>query len=59
MIQLNVKQVLLSIASINIFDKNNKSHYCRIFLDRGTQPNFIAESLCNKLNVKDHHVIHQ
>ncbi|XP_062558115.1 uncharacterized protein LOC134222992 [Armigeres subalbatus] len=44
--------VLLSTAVIKVKDANNNYTFARALLDSGSQPSFISESLCQKLQLK-------
>lgn len=44
--------VLLSTAIIKVLDADNKFHFARALLDSGSQPSFISEALCQRLNLK-------
>ncbi|KAK2577599.1 hypothetical protein KPH14_012710 [Odynerus spinipes] len=42
---------LLSTAIVNILDRENKSHTCRLLLDPGSQKHFLTYKLPNKLRL--------
>ncbi|XP_065075282.1 uncharacterized protein LOC135699026 [Ochlerotatus camptorhynchus] len=48
----NPNTVLLSTAVIKVLDADNKYQYARALLDSGSQPSFISEALCQRLNLK-------
>ncbi|XP_065078787.1 uncharacterized protein LOC135701780 [Ochlerotatus camptorhynchus] len=48
----NTNAVLLSTAVIKVLDGDNKYQYARALLDSGSQPSFISEALCQRLNLK-------
>lgn len=50
--QQNPSSVLLSTAVIRVLDADNNYHYARALLDSGSQPSFISEALCQRLNLK-------
>ncbi|XP_053691594.1 uncharacterized protein LOC128740109 [Sabethes cyaneus] len=45
------KTVLLLTAVINVFDRKNELHPCRVLLDSGSQVNFITERMANLLAI--------
>lgn len=47
----NVPMVLLSTAMVNVLDKDNNIHTCRVMLDSGSESSFITERMCNKLGL--------
>lgn len=49
--------VLLSTASVQIFDKNLRSITARALLDAGSQSNFITTRLCDKLQLPKERVV--
>jgi len=44
-------QVILSTAIVNVYDRNDKPHKCRVLLDSGSQSNFITQEFSKKLNL--------
>lgn len=44
-------EVLLSTAIVNIYDKNNQPHSCRVILDGGSQSSFMMERFLFVLNL--------
>ncbi|KAJ8985537.1 hypothetical protein NQ317_019920 [Molorchus minor] len=47
-----INQVLLSTATIIIYDCFGNQHECTALLDSGSQSNLITQELCDKLNLK-------
>lgn len=45
-------QIMLSTALVKVRDANNKFQNARVLLDSGSQPSFISEALCQKLNLR-------
>ncbi|XP_055605321.1 uncharacterized protein LOC129753522 [Uranotaenia lowii] len=50
--QTAAHQVLLLTAVVNVLDKNNTLHPCRVLLDSGSQANLITDSMVTRLNLK-------
>ncbi|KAJ0173857.1 hypothetical protein K1T71_011006 [Dendrolimus kikuchii] len=48
---IQLPQVLLSTAIVEVMDSNNQYHTARALLDNGSQNSFISEKLCNRLNI--------
>ncbi|XP_055542941.1 uncharacterized protein LOC129728522 [Wyeomyia smithii] len=46
------QMVLLQTALVNVIDKEQQLHPCRILLDSGFQVNFITERMANILNIE-------
>ncbi|RLU21169.1 hypothetical protein DMN91_006519 [Ooceraea biroi] len=46
-------QVLLATAPVIMYDKSNKPHRCRAFLDAGSQLNLITKSLSQRLQLAE------
>ncbi|XP_071640886.1 uncharacterized protein [Temnothorax longispinosus] len=44
-------QIILSTASINVYDQRGNIHVCRALLDSGSQSSFITGKLASKLNL--------
>lgn len=55
----NYEQVLLSIAIVRTFGKNQKSSLCRVLLDSGSESNFITEELVQSLKLRRLKTYHQ
>ncbi|XP_058128334.1 uncharacterized protein LOC131291478 [Anopheles ziemanni] len=45
------KNVLLLTAVVNVLDATNQPHRCRVLLDSGSQVNFLAEEMANRLGL--------
>ncbi|XP_050072380.1 uncharacterized protein LOC126560464 [Anopheles maculipalpis] len=45
------KTVLLLTAVVNVYDKWNMPHLCRVLLDTGSQVNFVTEELAHRLQL--------
>ncbi|XP_058176692.1 uncharacterized protein LOC131291491 [Anopheles ziemanni] len=45
------KNVLLLTAVVNVLDAKNQPHRCRVLLDSGSQVNFLAEEMANRLGL--------
>ncbi|KAG5875543.1 hypothetical protein JTB14_017750 [Gonioctena quinquepunctata] len=50
-LSMSTQQVILSTAIVLVKDKNDQFHEARVFLDSGSQSNFITRELCNKLSL--------
>ncbi|XP_039451880.1 uncharacterized protein LOC120430829 [Culex pipiens pallens] len=46
------QQVLLLTAVVDIMDRNNKAHPCRVLLDSASQANLISKSMVESLGLK-------
>lgn len=47
-------QVLLMTAIVDVIDKNNHPHPCRVLLDSASQVNLISQRIANILKLKDY-----
>ncbi|XP_062700072.1 uncharacterized protein LOC134284801 [Aedes albopictus] len=45
------KTVLLLTAVVQVLDRNNEPHLCRVLLDSGSQVNFVTEEMANRLGL--------
>lgn len=46
------QQVLLLTAVVDIMDRNNKAHPCRVLLDSASQANLISRAMVESLGLK-------
>ncbi|XP_055527393.1 uncharacterized protein LOC129720008 [Wyeomyia smithii] len=46
------QQVLLLTAMVDIMDRNNKAHPCRVLLDSSSQANLISKEIIDSLNLR-------